>query len=645
VAASPNATASRPSRPLAALAGLIVLLFGLIAAGAAWGSAQWTPKLALDLIGGTQIILKPETTKGGGAPTAASIREAVNIIRQRVNGSGVTEAEVTTQGNENIVVSVPGKIDEKTRNLVTQSAQLQFRAVILAEGAAAPPASTTPPTTTGPAGTKGAKKDATKDAATAEPSAEATEAEASPTASENNAVIPPVARKAVGMRADKTPAATTDAAAGEDADGAKDRKAEPKPKPTDASDPNWVDETITEQFQKLDCTDQKNLQGGFTPDPTKPMVACDKEGNEKYVLGPAEVMGTDVDSAVAQLGTNSQGNTTGQWEVGLNFTSSGTRKFADVTTRLAAVTKGEPRNRFAILLDGLVISAPTTNERIAGGKASISGNFTQQTAGDLANQLKYGALPLSFRKDTEQQVSALLGKEQLQRGLLAGAIGLLLVILYSLLQYRALGIVTVFSLGIAGVIAYGLIVLLGWRQGYRLSLPGVVGLIVAIGITADSFIVFFERVRDEVRDGKQLATAVEHAWLRARRTILASDTVSFLAALVLYLLAVGGVRGFAFTLGLTTVIDVLVVFMFTKPMVVLLARTRFFGNGHKLSGFDAEHLGRQVGYAGRGRVRTPSSQTIAGRREAARKNGTPQDTVDDTPGTGTRQPTGTGRDA
>ncbi|MEJ2579183.1 MAG: protein translocase subunit SecD, partial [Kineosporiaceae bacterium] len=288
------------------------------------------------------------------------------------------------------------------------------------------------------------------------------------------------------------------------------------------------------------------------------------------------------------------------------------KKFADVTTRLVALP--DSQNRFAIVLDGLVISAPTTNEAIVGGQAQITGGFTQDEAQTLANQLKFGALPISFTVQTEEQISATLGGEQLQRGMLAGLIGLLLVVIYSLFQYRALGAVTVASLIIAAALTYGLVVLLGWRQNYRLSLAGVAGLIVAIGITADSFIVYFERVRDEVRDGRGLRQAVEAAWIRARRTILASDTVSFLAAVVLYLLAVGGVRGFAFTLGLTTLVDIVVVFLFTKPMVALLARTSFFGGGHKLSGFDPEHLGRTVVYAGRGRVR--GGQTIAERRAA-----------------------------
>jgi preprotein translocase subunit SecD len=365
-----------------------------------------------------------------------------------------------------------------------------------------------------------------------------------------------------------------------------------------------VDAALAAKFEALDCSQPQNRQGGGGDDPAKPLVACKTDGAVKYILGPAEVVGTDVKAASFGLEVNSQGVTGTAYEVDLSFTSEGAKKFAAVTTRLAGLQN--QFNQFAIVLDGLVVSDPGTNEPITTGNARITGGFSLETAQTLANQLEYGALPLSFRVDTKETISATLGREQLQRGLLAGLIGLALVVIYSLLQYRALGLVTVASLVIAGGVTYGLVALLSWRQGYRLSLPGVAGLIVAIGITADSFIVYFERVRDEVRDGRPLRTAVEVGWQRARRTIIASDAVSFLAAVVLYLLAVGGVRGFAFTLGLTTVVDIAVVFLFTHPTVVLLARTVFFGDGHVLSGFDPAHLGRSVAYSGRGRVRQPA---------------------------------------
>ncbi len=277
-----------------------------------------------------------------------------------------------------------------------------------------------------------------------------------------------------------------------------------------------------------------------------------------------------------------------------------------------------------MVLDGLVISAPRVEAIITNGQAVISGSFTRDSAATLASQLNFGALPLTFEVKTEQTISATLGSEQLQRGILAGLIGLALVAVYSIFQYRGLASVTIASLIVAGGITYVLIALLSWTQGYRLSLPGVAGLIVAIGITADSFIVYFERVRDELRDGRTLPSAVSHAWTRARRTILASDAVNFLAATVLYFLAVGGVRGFAFTLGLVTIVDLVVVFMFTHPMLELLARTRFFAEGHRFSGLDASQLTEGARYAGRGRIAMPgrpgvgdTAAAVDGRRRRA----------------------------
>jgi preprotein translocase subunit SecD len=258
-----------------------------------------------------------------------------------------------------------------------------------------------------------------------------------------------------------------------------------------------------------------------------------------------------------------------------------------------------------------VISAPVPQTALCAGNASITGSFTAASAKVLADQLKFGALPLSFSLAFREDISPQLGGDQLRRGLLAGAIGLLLVVAYSLFQYRALGLVTVSSLLIAAALTYALVTLLGWSYGFRLTMAGVTGLIVSIGITADSFILYFERVRDEVRDGRQLRAAVETGWVRARRTILISDAVNFLAAVVLYALAASNVRGFAFTLMLTTIIDIVVVMLFTHPVLSILANTKFFGDGHKWSGLDPERLGATtVRYAGRGRV------TIAAQRAA-----------------------------
>lgn len=508
------------------LAVLIIALFASIFAGIKWSDASTTPGLALDLEGGTQIILTPIASEG--EVTDETIQQAINVIRQRVDSSGVTEAEITSQG-KNIVVGLPGTPSDETLDLVRKSAQMRFRPV-LTVGAPTP---VEPATTETPA-------------------------------------------------APETPVV-----------------------PANPSDLAQITPAITAEFEALDCTDPKNLTGGLGDEPDAPLVTCADDGSAKYILGPVEIEGTDISNASSGMGTTAQGVSTGQWVVNLEFNKAGTEAFKETTTRLFSLPS--PQNAFALVLDGLVISAPTANAVITDGKAEISGSFTRESAALLANQLNFGSLPLTFEVQSEQQISATLGSEQLEKGLIAGAIGLLLVVIYSLFQYRALGMVTVASLGIAAVLTFGVILLLSWTIGYRLSLPGVAGIIVAIGITADSFIVYFERIRDELRDGRTLNSAVEKGWDRARRTILASDAVNFLAAVVLYFLAVGGVRGFAFTLGLTTLIDLIVVFMFTHPVMQLLARTKFFANGHPASGLDPRRLGAAPRYAGRGRVARPGT--------------------------------------
>jgi len=588
--APPPRRRERPVRTLVTLAVLIVALFASIFAGTRWGDASLTPNLALDLEGGTQIILEP-VPEAQGDVTPETINQAIAVIRQRVDASGVAEAEITSQGGNKIVVGLPGRPSEETLDLVRTSAQMEFRPVLVM-GAAAP---------------------------TADPAAE-------------------------------DPAA----------DDAAPSDQPTKPAPDSPSDVEYyVTPAVQKEFEALDCTLPENRTGGVPGDPEKAVVACDVEGAAKFILGPVEIPGADIKSATSGTGATSTGASTGQWVVNLEFTNAGTPKFTEVTTRLAGQGT-PPLNQFAVVLDALVISAPSVNEVIPNGQAQISGSFTRETAATLANQLNFGSLPISFEEQSVQQISATLGSEQLQKGLLAGVFGLLLVVVYSLFQYRTLGLVTVASLLVAAIITYGVIALLSWVQGYRLSLPGVAGIIVAIGITADSFIVYFERIRDELRDGRSLGAAIDKGWERARRTILASDAVNFTAAIVLYLLAVGGVRGFAFTLGLTTLVDIIVVFMFTHPLMVLLGRTRFFADGHPASGLDPRRLGVDVArYAGRGRVkqgveqRTGSASerepvavgapglTIAERRAAARAAGTasppPQDpptTTDDEPTTG-----------
>jgi preprotein translocase subunit SecD len=342
------------------------------------------------------------------------------------------------------------------------------------------------------------------------------------------------------------------------------------------------------KFAALDCTKPENLQGTGADAPTDTLVACDRAGGTKYILAPAEVLGRQISKASAGLDTQAGS----AWYVSLTFNNEGTSAFGALTSRVTSLP--EPTNQVAIVLDGLVVSSPRITEAIPSGNAQITGSFTQLEAQDLANVLKYGALPLAFDRGEVQQVSPTLGADQLNAGLLAGALGLGLVMIYSLLYYRGLGIVTVGSLTVAGGLIYLLFLLLGKWIGFTLTLAGIAGAIVAIGVTADSFIIYFERIRDEMREGRTLRTAVETGWVRARRTILVADFVSLIAAALLYFFAVGGVRGFAFTLGLTTLVDLVVVFAFTKPLVGLLSRVSFFNSGHSLSGFSSKSLGTVI---------------------------------------------------
>ena len=360
--------------------------------------------------------------------------------------------------------------------------------------------------------------------------------------------------------------------------------------PTTATDaaatpPAGISAELNALYAALDCTIPENRQGTGSDVATDVILACSNDGGAKYILAGAEVLGRQVSKATAAVDTTTGGN----WFVSLTFNGEGTKAFGDQTARVVSLTA--PQNQVAIVLDGLVVSAPRINEAIRGGSAQITGNFTQVEAQDLANVLKYGSLPLAFDRGEVQQVSPTLGADQLTAGLLAGGLGLGLVLLYSVLYYRGLGLVTVGSLTVAAGMIYLLVLLLGEWIGFTLTLAGIAGIIVAIGITADSFIVYFERIRDELREGKSLRSAVESGWVRARRTIVVADSVSIIAAVLLYFLAVGGVRGFAFTLGLTTLVDLLVIFAFTKPMMTILSKWKFYASGHPLSGLSKKSSG------------------------------------------------------
>ena len=518
-------------------------------------------RLGLDLRGGTSVVLQPRITIGQeGKVTNEAIDQAVSFIRHRVNSLGVAESEVVAQGsgtNRQILISVPGESGERVVELVGQTAELRFRQVLASGGPVEAPA---------PAPSASAV--VTPEAATPQPSTSGSKLSKSAPYFASQTPDPIV-----------TPKATTPAPA----------PAPAPPPDAQAQAAAAAGELLSQEFAALDCTKDESTRGGGGDSPDLPFVTCDRDGSARYILGPAEVLGTQVKKATAAIDQAGSGG----WYVALDFNKEGTTKFGAITQRVVSLTA--PQNQVAIVLDGLVVSAPRIISAIIGGSAQITGDFTQQEASDLANVLKYGSLPLAFDRGEVQQVSPTLGTDQLRAGLLAGGLGLILVILYSLFYYRALGLVTVGSLGLASLLLYLIIVVLGENIGFTLTLAGIAGAIVAIGITADSFIIYFERLRDEIREGRSLRSAVENGWTRARRTIIISDVVSLIAALLLYIFAIGNVRGFAFALGLTTIVDLIVVFLFTKPIITLLANVRFFRDGHPLSGLDAHKVVRVTG--------------------------------------------------
>ena len=639
--------ASHKRRPVRAL---VTLTVAIVAACAALAIGHFVkgvtpyPDLALDLKGGTQLILTPTpTSEGQREITEEDITQAISIIRNRIDASGVSESEISSMGSSNIMVSIPGTPSQEQLDLIRSSSQMNFRPVLRIGPAQGVLQNQQQPQVDKPqSGEKsGAQSGAQSGEQSSAQSGEQSGAGAADTAQS-------------GVQSTALDEATARGAADADGDGVLSDT--PATTPENASDLAWVTEQVMYDFLTLDCSasaDVKRVEGAAD----KPYAACDESGQIKYILGPVAVPGSDLTSATAAIARNNNGQSTGQWIVSLQFNHDGAEKFKDTSTILYGYHDSDPqgssyrgspdRNSFAVVLDGTVITAPSMQAIIANGEAQISGNFTAQSATALANQLQFGSLPLNFEVESEQQISATIGTDHLTIGLWAALIGFLLVILYLVWQYRGLAIISAGSLVIASVITYLVITLLSWAMGYRLSLAGVAGLIMAIGVTTDSFIVYFERVRDEVRDGRPLRAAVEEGWDRAKRTILVSDAVNLVAAVVLYLLAVGGVQGFAFTLGITTVIDIAVIFLFTHPMMELLIRTRFFGEGHKLSGLDPEHLGAKSSlvYAGRGRVvvRGESATTkdkddeagdglsIAERRRAARLAAAKaeEETVDD----------------
>ncbi|UQA96500.1 protein translocase subunit SecD [Streptomyces halobius] len=561
---------------------LVLILIAMVAlVGAMFYTGTKTPRLGIDLAGGTSFTLAAQNQPGKpNAINETNMKTAAGIMERRVNGLGVSESEVQTQGSNHIVVNIPKGTDAKqARAQVGTTAQLGFRPVLTTTaGTKSPEPSPSP--------SKGANGE-DKDKSGTDQEAKGKGDQGAKDGDKANASSTPTPTagattqgRAVTDALKKAPTAKPTASS------SPSKPATPPPPPGGAED---IPAALQKKFAALDCSTKASRaaagQQAASSKPTDQVVACNEDGSQKYVLGPIGVEGTDVKDAQAVFDSQ-QGQ---GWIVQMDFTSEGGKKFADITGKLA--TKVQPQNQFAIILDGAVVSDPRVSQRLNGGSATISGGFTQQSAEDLANMLSYGALPLSFKIDDETTVTAALGSEQLRAGLIAGAIGLALVIVYLVAYYRGLALVALASLGVSAVLTYAIMTLLGPAIGFALNLPAVCGAIVAIGITADSFIVYFERIRDEIREGRTLRPAVERGWPRARRTILVSDFVSFLAAAVLFIVTVGKVKGFAFTLGLTTVLDVVVVFFFTKALMTLLAKRKFFYEGHSWSGLDPERLG------------------------------------------------------
>jgi preprotein translocase subunit SecD len=529
----PSTSGSRPVRALVALAAVIVIMLISVLGNETLSPGKWQQQFKVGLgldLSSGTEVVLQADTHDGNPPASGEMQQAISVLQSRVNGTGNSGAQVQQQGSDMINVTVPGTPSYNVVSLVTQASQMSVRPVYLEVPYIPPSATETSRVTYG---------DST------------------------------LVNAATLKLFDK-----------------------------EVCQPGRNVNTVNPSWQK---TVGYSLRGDQWAALNGQIVSCDSSGT-KYVLGQAAYAGSDITSVSAGLQPNS-----GQWGVDLSLNAGAASKFATLTTSQynsyyagsgSGNTNDQVLDSTAVVLDGNVTSTEVTTEPITAGNVLITGGgstgFTQSQATALADALKYGSLPLDFQLLTQNTVSAQLGHSSLVAGLAAGIIGLALVTIYLFAYYRGLGVVAVSSLLIAGLLAYLSVVLLSKYQNFTMSLSAIAGLVVAIGITADSFIVYFERLRDAVRDGKTLRPAAESGWKRARRTILMSDTVSFLAAALLYHFAVGDVQGFAYTLGLTTLIDVLVVFLFTKPMVTLLAGTRFYGGGHRWSGLDPARLGAKT---------------------------------------------------
>jgi preprotein translocase subunit SecD len=571
-------TSARPGRTVTVFFIGLALAFALVAL-----IGTWKPALGLDLQGGTQITL---TAKG--SVSKDNLQEAANIIDSRVNGSGVTEAAVTTQGNNQIVVQIPGDTSNSLIQTVVRQAQLRFRLVAQVAPSSTPTLPSTAPTPTLPVAPSTGPTTAPK---SDQPKAQKTGKNRPPALlGKKNLGQDPQKKNAKKNKTGSAPTTAPTQSPTQSPTGqgnvplsTSQVKYTPENQQAFQDALTWMTNPDPQSVAVYNAYTCSPSNPAVVDDPNIPIVTCDDQG-QKYLLSPAQIEGTSITSASAGIPQNQV-----QWAVNLQLDGKG----SDEQLKLSQAMAGDTSKTFAIVLDGKVISAPYFQSVIANGTSQITGNFTESQAKSLATSLKYGALPITFDKEkqTIEVIGPSLAGDQLTAGITAGIAGLLLVMIYCLFYYRGLGLVVISSLLVAAATTYAMVLLLSKSAGFTLTLPGIAGLIVAVGITADSFIVFFERIRDEMRSGKSMRVAVEAGWVRARATCVAADAVSILAAVVLYIFAAGVVKGFAFALGLSTLIDLAVFFWFTHPMVSWLARFPFFNKGHKLSGLDAENLG------------------------------------------------------
>jgi preprotein translocase subunit SecD len=590
--------------------------------------------LGLDLSWGTQITLQAYRKNNNTPVDQGAMAKARQIIENRIDGDGFTNASVIQQGNNEIVVSVPHENAQQVANLVGTTATLSFRQLLLE----APNTTTGTPTTPAPSTSPSPSSSTTPSPSTSKSSSPKASSSPSPSSSSSKASTSGTGQAVgasvlSGSGAKAKPSPSTSSSPSPSTSPSSSSSTSGKPKLATTADgigaASQLNSQTVKDFDQLNCADknwQKQIYGAnpsFWARPTKQAVGCQNVQGVwyKYAMSPAVIQGTDLSAVTAETATDASG-----YVVAFNVKSGPATQLGKLTTQMQTLYGEASSNQddgilgtLAIVLDGQIQETPVVQTAFS-SSGEIQGpqgtGFSQSQADGLANLLKYGSLPLSFKTLDSSSVSPQLGSAQLSAGIIAGIVGLILVVLYSFIYYRGLAIVSVSSLAIAAAITYLTVVLLSRYESFNLTLAGIAGLIVAIGITADSFIVYFERLRDEVREGRSLRAAVERGWARARRTILVSDTVSFLAALLLYIFAIGDVRGFAFTLGLTTLVDIIVVFLFTKPMVTLLARTKFFGQGHKLSGLDPERLGMRSHWRGSRAPATPAGGSTSTPKEA-----------------------------